>query len=99
MTFYFHYIFDTFPEIGLIVILIGFIGILENSLNFLISMISIEIMLYGVILFLVLEGILIDDFLGQSFSLFVLTLAACESAGALGLLMNHYKIYKNILLR
>ena len=92
-------ILNNFGQLGIFVTLIGLIGIMKNNLNFLISMLSIEIMLYGLIIFIILVGLFLDDFFSQVFSLFILTLAACESGGALGLLMNHYKVYKNILLR
>jgi NADH-quinone oxidoreductase subunit K len=38
-----------------------------------------------------------DDIAGQILSLFILTIAAAESAIALALIMAYFKIYKDIL--
>ena len=40
----------------------------------------------------------LDDFFGEIFALFVLTLAAAESALALGLITLYFQTYGNVLL-
>ena len=85
-------------EIGLIIVYLGLAGILLNKNNIIISIISIEIMFYGINYYLLTSSLLIQDMEGLVLSIFVLTIAAAESAIALALLMIYFKIFKNILL-
>lgn len=87
----------TFIDIGLILCFLGICGILLNTRNILISIISIEIMFYGINLYLITISLYHDDIAGQILSLFILTIAAAESAIALALIMAYFKIYKDIL--
>jgi NADH-quinone oxidoreductase subunit K len=87
----------TFIDIGLILCFLGICGILLNTRNILISIISIEIMFYGINLYLITISLYPDDIAGQILSLFILTIAAAESAIALALIMAYFKIYKDIL--
>lgn len=85
-------------EIGLIIVYLGLSGILLNKSNLIISIISIEIMFYGINYYLITTSLLIQDIEGLVISIFVLTVAAGESAIALALLMIYFKVFKNILL-
>ena len=87
----------TFIDIGLILCFLGICGILLNTRNILMSIISIEIMFYGINLYLITISLYHDDIAGQILSLFILTIAAAESAIALALIMAYFKIYKDIL--
>lgn len=87
----------TFIDIGLILCFLGICGILLNTRNILISIISIEIMFYGINLYLITISLYHDDIAGQILALFILTIAAAESAIALALIMAYFKIYKDIL--
>ena len=87
----------TFIDIGLILCFLGICGILLNTRNILISIISIEIMFYGINLYLITVSLYHDDIAGQILALFILTIAAAESAIALALIMAYFKIYKDIL--
>ena len=88
----------SFMNIGLILTFIGISGVLLNLNNILISVISIEIMFYGINFYLVTVSLIVDDIAGQMLSIFILTIAAAESAIALALIMSYFKIYKDILL-
>jgi NADH-quinone oxidoreductase subunit K len=55
-------------------------------------------MFYGINFYLVTVSLIVDDIAGQMLSLFILTIAAAESAIALALIMSYFKIYKDILL-
>ncbi len=85
-------------EIGIIIVFLGACGILVNKRNILISVISIELMFYGLNFNLISTSLYLDDILGQIFSLFVLTLAAAESALALALIVAYFRIFWNILI-
>lgn len=88
-----------YTDIGLIVALLGACGIFVNRRNILISIISIELMFYGINFYLIAVSVYLDDMTGQIFALFVLTLAAAESALALALLMSYFRVYENILIK
>ena len=87
-----------FSDIGLILCFLGICGILVNKRNIIISIISIEIMFYGLNFYLITISLYLDDINGQILSLFILTIAAAESAIALALIMSYFKIFKDILL-
>ncbi len=90
--------FNHFLEVSLIVAMIGMLGILSNKRMLLLSVISIELMFYGLNFNLISTSLYLDDILGQIFSLFVLTLAAAESALALALIVAYFRIFWNILI-
>ena len=90
--------FHTFIDLGLIVAILGAFGIFINKRHILLSVICIEIRFYGINFFLVALAIFIDDMIGELFALFVLTLAAAESALALALITVYFRIYGNIIL-
>jgi len=90
--------FNTFIDIGLIICFLGAFGIFINKRNILLSVICIEIIFYGLNFFLVAISMYLDDFFGEIFALFVLTLAAAESALALGLITLYFQTYGNVLL-
>lgn len=85
-------------DVGLMIIYLGMAGLLLNQSNIIISIISIEIIFYGVNYYLITVSTLIHDIQGLIISIFVLTSAAGESAIALSLLMVYFKIFSNILL-
>ena len=91
--------FHTFIDLGLLVAFIGAFGIFINKRHILLSVICIEMRFYGLNFFLVAVSIYLDDRLGEVFSLFVLTLAAAESALALALITAYFRVYGNILLQ
>ena len=91
-------LFHTFIDLGLIVAILGAFGIFINKRHILLSVICIEIRFYGLNFFLVALAIFIDDMIGELFALFVLTLAAAESALALALITVYFRIYGNIIL-
>jgi NADH-quinone oxidoreductase subunit K len=87
----------SFMDVGLILCFLGICGILLNIKNILISLISIEIMFYGINFYLIIVSLSHDDVSGQILSLFILTIAAAESAIALALIMSYFKIFRDIL--
>ncbi len=89
---------SSFMEIGIIIVFLGACGILVNKRNILISVISIELMFYGLNFNLISTSLYLDDISGQIFSLFVLTLAAAESALALALIVAYFRVFWNILI-
>lgn len=69
-----------------ILFFIGMVGLVLNRKNILITIMSIELMLLGVNLNFIIFSIHLDDIIGQIFVLFILTIAATESAIGLAIL-------------
>ena len=69
----------------------GMIGLVLNRKNILITIMSIELMLLAVNLNFLTFSVYFDDLVGQVFVLFILTIAATESAIGLAILA----IYNN----
>jgi len=71
---------------------IGLLGIILNRRNILLLLMSIEVMLLAVNLNFIQFSIAMDDVNGQIFALFVLTVAAAESAIGLAILVVYYRV-------
>jgi NADH-quinone oxidoreductase subunit K len=65
---------------------IGVVGVALNRKNIIITIMSIELMLLAVNLNFLSFSLLFDDIIGQIFVLFILTIAATESAVGLSIL-------------
>nr|QYC61884.1 NADH dehydrogenase subunit 4L [Stephanopyxis turris] len=77
---------------------LGTLGLVLNRKNILIIIISIELMLLAVNLNFLVFSVYLDDILGQLFVLFILTVAATESAIGLAILVSYYRIKNTILV-
>jgi NADH-quinone oxidoreductase subunit K len=85
------YIFNILIISSTFVFILGVIGLILNRHNLLVILMSIELMLLGVNLNFIIFSIYLDDFLGQVFSLYVLTVAAAESAIGLAIFSVYYR--------
>lgn len=75
---------------------IGFIGVMVTSSSLIIALMSLEIMLVGLSIdFLVISYYSLDS-CGFIFAIAILTLAAAESAIALAIFINIYKVVKTL---
>ena len=83
--------FQEYIEISITVGMIGLLGVLSNKKNLLISLLSIEMMFYGLNLALLIISLYLDDIKGEIASIFVLTLAGADSALALALITVFFK--------
>lgn len=81
--------------VGAILFVLGMIGFLTRR-NLIIMFLSAEMMLQGVSLNLVAFGYYHQNFQGQSFTIFILTVAACEAAIALVLILMLYQRKKTL---
>lgn len=88
--------FFQYLSFSVLLFIVGLWGILFNKKNVLIIIMSIEILLLGSNLNFLIFSIFLDDIKGQIFSLFVLTVAASESALGLSILVVFYKKYQTI---
>ena len=83
---------------SIILFLIGLWGMILNRKNLILIIMSIEILLLSINFLFIYFSMILDDFLGQIISLFILTIAAAESAIGLAILVIYYRIHGNILI-
>lgn len=88
-----------YVTLGLILFLLGTIGIIVNRKNIIIMLMSIELMLLSVNFLLVIMSILIDNIQGQVFALYILVVAAAESAIGLSILVAYYRVKGSIAVK
>lgn len=77
---------------------IGLYGIISNRSNLLIILICIEVVLFSIDINFVIFSVYLDDICGQVFALFILTVAASESAIGLAIVVVYYRLQNNIVL-
>ena len=81
--------------VGSILFVLGSIGFLTRR-NLITMMLSAELMLHGVSLNLVAFSNFHQNFQGQAFTAFILTVAACEAGIALALILTLYQRHKSL---
>ena len=75
---------------------LGLFGIIFNKRSIILVLLCIELILLSVNINFILFSVFLDDFIGQVFSLFILTVAASESAIGLAILVVYYKVHYNL---
>jgi NADH-quinone oxidoreductase subunit K len=83
-------------KLTIIVFFIGLVGIILNRKNILIVIMSIELLLLAVNLNFALFSIYLDDIVGQIFIIFILTIAATESAIGLAIITVFFRLKSSI---
>jgi len=76
----------------------GVVGILINRRDILIILVCVELMLLAVGLLSIVFSVYLDDIEGQILSIFILTVAAAESAVGLGIFIQYYRLKGEISL-
>lgn len=82
--------------LGYMIFLVGLLGIVLNRRNIIIILMSVELILLGVNMNLLLSSVSLDDLVGELFALLVLTVAAAESGVGLGILVVYYRVRGSI---
>ena len=77
--------------VGALVFVLGVMGIFLNRKNVIIILMSIELILLSVSINFVAFSAFLGDLFGQVFVMFVLTVAAAESAIGLAILMVYFR--------
>ena len=77
--------------LGLLLFIIGVLGIIVNRKNIIVMLMSIELLLLSINFLLIVSSTLLDNLLGQFFALYILVVAAAESAIGLSLLVALYR--------
>jgi NADH:ubiquinone oxidoreductase subunit K len=85
--------------VSILVFGVSVLGIIINRSNTLLILVCIELMLLSIIITVVISTIKTSSILGQTFALYIATVAAVESAIGLSILIGFYKIRGSISLR
>jgi NADH-quinone oxidoreductase subunit K len=87
--------FQGYLAVGAALFVLGALGFLTRR-NLIVMMLSAELMLHGVSLTMVTFGRLHATLEGQAFTIFILTIAACEAGLALALILALYQKVKSL---
>jgi NADH-ubiquinone oxidoreductase chain 4L len=82
----------------LLLFLIGLLGFALNKKNIILMLISIEIMLLSITLIILINSWVFEDILGQVFAVYIIVIAAAESAIGLGILVAFYRLRGSITI-
>jgi len=82
--------------IALSLFLISILSFVFNRKNIILILISIEIMLLSVTFIILINSLLFEDIIGQVFAIYIIVVAAAESAIGLGILVSYYRLRGNI---
>jgi NADH-ubiquinone oxidoreductase chain 4L len=85
-------------NISLILFLIGILGFVFNRKNIILMLISIEIMLLAITFLILVSSLGFDDILGQTFAVYIISIAGAESAIGLGILVAFYRLRGSIAI-
>lgn len=85
-------------NLSIILFTIGILGFALNRKNILLMIFSIEILLLSITLLVLVSSINFDDILGQTYAIYIIVLAAAESAIGLGILVAYYRLRGSISL-
>jgi NADH-quinone oxidoreductase subunit K len=81
-----------FIILSTLLFLIGLWGIIVSRINFIIILMSIELLLFAININFVTFSIYLVDMVGIVIALFILTIAAAESAIGLAVLIVYYRV-------
>ena len=79
-------------NLSLILFIIGVLGFVLNRKNIILMLISIEIMLLAITFLILVSSASFDDILGQTFAIYIISIAGAESAIGLGILVAFYRL-------
>ena len=86
-------------NLALALFLIGILGFILNRKNIILMIIAIEIMLLAVTLLILISSFGFDDNIGQTFGIYIISIAGAESVIGLSILVAYYRLRVNISLR
>jgi len=81
-----------FVGFGFMLFIVGILGLFVTRRNIIVILMCIELMLLGLNIDFIVYSFYLDDLIGEIFSLFVLTIAAAESAIGLAILVLYYRL-------
>src|SRR5436190_16609656 len=84
-------------NLSLFLFLIGILGFILNRKNIILMIIAIEIMLLAVTLLVLISSFNFDDNVGQTFSIYIISIAGAESVIGLSILVAFYRFYSSLI--
>jgi len=84
--------------LSIILFLIGLLGFVLNRKNIILMLISIEIMLLAVTFLILLSSLNFDDIIGQTFAIYIISVAGAESAIGLSILVAFYRLRGSVVI-
>ena len=85
-------------NLSILLFLIGILGFILNRKNIILMIIAIEIMLLAVTLLVLISSYNFNDNIGQNFGIFIIAMAAAESAIGLGILVAFYRLRGSVAI-
>nr|YP_010951100.1 NADH dehydrogenase subunit 4L [Ophidiomyces ophidiicola]WML69496.1 NADH dehydrogenase subunit 4L [Ophidiomyces ophidiicola] len=85
--------------LSILLFLTGILGFVLNRKNLILMLISIEIMILSVTLLILYSSLNFEDILGQTFAVYIITIAGAESAIGLGILVAFYRLRGSIAIQ
>jgi len=85
-------------NLSLILFLIGILGFVLNRRNIILMLISIEIMLLAITFLILLGSLSFDDILGQTYAIYIISIAGAESAIGVGILVAFYRLRGSVAI-
>jgi len=85
-------------NLSLILFLIGILGFVLNRKNIILMIVAIEIMLLSVTLLILIISYGFNDSIGQTYSLYIISIAGAESVIGLSILVAYYRLRGTISL-
>ena len=86
-------------NLSLLLFLIGILGFILNRKNIILMIIAIEIILLAITLLVLMSSVSFDDIAGQTFSIYIISIAGAESVIGLSILVAYYRLRGTISLR
>ena len=86
-------------NLSLLLFLVGILGFILNRKNIILMLISIEIMLLAVTFLILISSYNLDDNIGQTYGVYIITIAGAESVIGLSILVAYYRLRGNISLK
>lgn len=83
----------------LLLFIISILGIVLNQSNIILILICIEMMLLSISINFLSHAFIIDNALGQLCSIYIITVAAVESAIGLSIMIAFYKLKGSVAIR
>jgi len=85
-------------NLSLSLFIIGMLGFVLNKKNILLMLISIEIMLLAITFLVLVNSLSFDDILGQTYAIYIISIAGGESAIGLAILVAFYRLRGSIAI-
>ena len=83
-------------NLALMIFLTGILGFVLNRKNIILMLISLELMLLGITLIILISSFNYDDILGQTYAIYIICIAGAESAIGLSILVAFYRLRGSI---